>query len=252
MTLGEKLQALRVGAGLSQEGLAERLTVSRQAVSKWELDKTVPDVKYIVALSELFQVSTDYLLKEDVPAPEKQPTVPPPAGAPPPEPASIRPWYPASTACRVLEIGNVLAASLLAFYLPLYLFNFARPGLWPLAVAAISPPVLLSLARMLLAGVEIPPPVSSPVSAGHGVVRISLELRHRLAVRLRGSHRRPAGQPGGRRCQYPPPPVAAGGAAPAAVVYRVVSGKPCDQTAQGIKNTLCMTHSVFFVLFTGP
>lgn len=157
MTLGEKLQALRVGAGLSQEGLAERLTVSRQAVSKWELDKTVPDVKYIVALSELFQVSTDYLLKEDVPAPEKQPTEQPPTGPLPSEPASVRPWHAAPTACRVLEIGNVLAASLLAFYLPLYLFNFARPGLWPLAVAAISPPVLLSLARMLLAGVEIPP-----------------------------------------------------------------------------------------------
>ena len=62
MTLGEKLQALRTEAGLSQEELAERLDVSRQAVSKWELDKTTPDVRYIVALSGLFQVSTDYLL----------------------------------------------------------------------------------------------------------------------------------------------------------------------------------------------
>ena len=59
-----KLQNLRTGAGLSQEELAEKLSVSRQAVSKWELDKTVPDVKYIVALSDLFQVTTDYLLKE--------------------------------------------------------------------------------------------------------------------------------------------------------------------------------------------
>ena len=62
MTLGAKIQALRADAGMSQEDLAERLVVSRQAVSKWELDKTVPDVKYIVALSELFLVSTDYLL----------------------------------------------------------------------------------------------------------------------------------------------------------------------------------------------
>ena len=52
---------------MSQEDLAERLVVSRQAVSKWELDKTVPDVKYIVALSELFLVSTDYLLKDTTP-----------------------------------------------------------------------------------------------------------------------------------------------------------------------------------------
>ena len=62
MTLGEKLQSLRAEAGLSQEDLAEHLAVSRQAVSKWELDKTVPDVKYIVALSDLFGVTTDYLL----------------------------------------------------------------------------------------------------------------------------------------------------------------------------------------------
>ena len=59
MTLGEKIQMLRINAGLSQEGLAERLGVSRQAISKWELDKTVPDVKYIVELIEMFRVSTD-------------------------------------------------------------------------------------------------------------------------------------------------------------------------------------------------
>ena len=52
MTLGEKIQALRTDIGLSQEDLAERLGVSRQAVSKWELDKTVPDVKYNADLPE--------------------------------------------------------------------------------------------------------------------------------------------------------------------------------------------------------
>ena len=71
LTLGEKLQNLRTDAGMSQEDLADRLGVSRQAISKWELGKTVPDVKYIVALSDLFQVTTDYLLKE--PAAETPP-----------------------------------------------------------------------------------------------------------------------------------------------------------------------------------
>ena len=64
MTFGEKLQTLRTDADLSQEDLAARLGVSRQAISKWELNKTMPDVKYIVALSDLFQVTTDSLLKE--------------------------------------------------------------------------------------------------------------------------------------------------------------------------------------------
>ena len=59
MTLGEKLQNLRTDAGMSQEDLADRLGVSRQAISKWELGKTVPDVKYIVELSNLYRISTD-------------------------------------------------------------------------------------------------------------------------------------------------------------------------------------------------
>ena len=156
MTLGEKLQSLRAEVGLSQEDLAERLDVSRQAVSKWELDKTVPDVKYIVALSDLFGVTTDYLLREDASAPKEQPTEQPLTGPLPSEPASVRPWHAAPTACRVLEIGNVLAVSLLVLYLPMYLFNVARPGLWPLTLAVITLPVMAVLARMLLADVEIP------------------------------------------------------------------------------------------------
>ena len=75
MTLGEKLQTLRSLAGLSQEELAEQLGVSRQAVSKWELDKTVPEVRYIVSISGIFGVTTDFLLKEDAGAAE-------PAGSP--------------------------------------------------------------------------------------------------------------------------------------------------------------------------
>lgn len=64
MTLGEKLARLRKARGMSQEQLAAALGVSRQAVSKWELGEAVPDVSRVVAMSELFGVTTDYLLKE--------------------------------------------------------------------------------------------------------------------------------------------------------------------------------------------
>ncbi len=64
MNLGEKIQQLRKASGLSQEQLAEQLDVSRQSVSKWELNESVPDVRKIVMISELFSVSTDELLKE--------------------------------------------------------------------------------------------------------------------------------------------------------------------------------------------
>lgn len=64
MTFGEKLQKLRREKGLSQDQLAEKLNVSRQAISKWERGEALPDTDKIVGLSELLSVSTDYLLKE--------------------------------------------------------------------------------------------------------------------------------------------------------------------------------------------
>ena len=64
MKLGNKITALRKARGMSQEQLAQMLEVSRQAVSKWELNETIPDANRVVAISELFGVTTDYLLKE--------------------------------------------------------------------------------------------------------------------------------------------------------------------------------------------
>ncbi len=61
MTLGQKIQALRKQAGLSQESLADMLNVSRQAVSKWETCQSYPDTENLLALAELFQVSADDL-----------------------------------------------------------------------------------------------------------------------------------------------------------------------------------------------
>lgn len=69
MTLGEKIYSLRVKNGLSQESFGEKLGVSRQSVSKWETDQSVPELDKIVMISELFTVTTDYLLKESVAEP---------------------------------------------------------------------------------------------------------------------------------------------------------------------------------------
>ena len=64
MTFGEKLQKLRQKAAMSQDALAERLDVSRQAVSRWERDETMPETDKVVALADLFAVTTDYLLRQ--------------------------------------------------------------------------------------------------------------------------------------------------------------------------------------------
>lgn len=65
MTMAEKILALRKKAGLSQEELADKLGVSRQAVSRWEMGSAFPDAPNILGLSRLFGVSTDYLLYDE-------------------------------------------------------------------------------------------------------------------------------------------------------------------------------------------
>ena len=66
MILADKIIELRKKNGWSQEELAEKLGVSRQAVSKWEGAQSVPDIQRILEMSRLFSVSTDYLLKDDM------------------------------------------------------------------------------------------------------------------------------------------------------------------------------------------
>lgn len=68
MTPGEKIQRLRRQQGLSQEALAERITVTRLTISKWELNQSSPDLFFIAQLSDIFNVSSDYLIKDDMEA----------------------------------------------------------------------------------------------------------------------------------------------------------------------------------------
>lgn len=65
MILADKIIEERKRNAWSQEELAEKLGVSRQSVSKWEGAQSIPDLNRILQLAELFNVSTDYLLKED-------------------------------------------------------------------------------------------------------------------------------------------------------------------------------------------
>ena len=65
MKFHDKLIKLRKSKGISQEELAEMLDVSRQAISRWELGSTLPDIPNLLKISELFNVSTDYLIRDD-------------------------------------------------------------------------------------------------------------------------------------------------------------------------------------------
>ena len=63
MNMADRIQHLRKSKGISQEELADKVGVSRQAVSKWESEQSTPDIEKVILLSDFFDVTTDYLLK---------------------------------------------------------------------------------------------------------------------------------------------------------------------------------------------
>ncbi|SLM86966.1 helix-turn-helix domain-containing protein [Vagococcus fluvialis] len=66
MKIGEKIKSLRQSNNLTQKELAEKLNVSSQAISNWEREKGYPDIANIIQLSDLFSISLDTLIKEDL------------------------------------------------------------------------------------------------------------------------------------------------------------------------------------------
>ena len=95
MNLSDRIQYLRKARGISQEGLADQLGVSRQAVSKWESEQSMPDLDKIISMSDYFDVTTDYLLKGIEPVVQKE------------EEQSIRHRRIASNICYQLSLGFV-------------------------------------------------------------------------------------------------------------------------------------------------
>ena len=95
MNLSDRIQYLRKVRGISQEGLAEKLGVSRQAVSKWESEQSMPDLDKIISMSDYFEVTTDYLLKGIEPVVQKE------------EEQSIKHRRIASNICYQLSLGFI-------------------------------------------------------------------------------------------------------------------------------------------------
>ena len=95
MNLSDRIQYLRKARGISQEGLADQLGVSRQAVSKWESEQSMPDLDKVISMSDYFEVTTDYLLKGIEPVVQKE------------EEQSIKHRRIASNICYQLSLGFV-------------------------------------------------------------------------------------------------------------------------------------------------
>ena len=79
MKFHEKLFGLRKQSGMTQSDLAEKLNVSRQAVSRWEMGTAKPEVDTLIAISDLFDVSLDYLVRDKMEPPKGMPDEPLPA-----------------------------------------------------------------------------------------------------------------------------------------------------------------------------
>lgn len=108
---------LRKQNGLSQQDLADRLGVSRQAISRWETGAVQPLADSVKSLAQVFQVSTDYLLNDDLDTPTPPPTAQP---APPQEKQSARKhrkWLLALAALAAAAVLVLVTAVATAYYL---------------------------------------------------------------------------------------------------------------------------------------
>lgn len=72
MNIADRIQSLRKTKGISQEELADKVGVSRQAVSKWESEQSTPDLEKVIIMSDYFGVTTDYILKGIEPTIDKE------------------------------------------------------------------------------------------------------------------------------------------------------------------------------------
>lgn len=118
MSLAKKMIELRKQNGLSQQDLADRLGVSRQAISRWETGAVQPLADSVKSLAQVFQVSTDYLLNDDLDDPTPLPTAQPvPPQEEPKSARKHRKWLLALAALAAAAVLVLVTAAGTAYYL---------------------------------------------------------------------------------------------------------------------------------------
>ena len=157
MILSEKIIMLRKKYGWSQEELAERLDISRQSVSKWESGASIPDLERIVSMSQLFGVTTDYLLKDEMEETEFA--------------DEMTPEITEGKVITVEEANTFLEATK----------KYAARIAPAVALCVVSPTVLLWLAGMADAGRG---PLTEDAAGGIGVIVLLLMVAVAVAVFL--------------------------------------------------------------------
>lgn len=141
MTLGQKLTNLRKARNMTQEELSEAIGVTRQTISKWELDTSTPDLDYLCKLCDLFGVTADYLIRperetvetaETAPSPPTEQAPPPPRTEPTPPSAD-----PSAKTVSGLRFAGwalfILGIALIQVAILFVLFRISSTALWILA-----------------------------------------------------------------------------------------------------------------------
>ena len=141
MTLGQKLTNLRKARNMTQEELSEAIGVTRQTISKWELDTSTPDLDYLCKLCDLFGVTADYLIrpeKETVETAETAPSPPTEQAPPPPRTEPTPPSAdPSAKTVSGLRFAGwalfILGLVLIQVAILFVLFRISSTALWILA-----------------------------------------------------------------------------------------------------------------------
>ena len=138
MTLGQKITNLRKARGMTQEELSESIGVTRQTISKWELDTSTPDLDYLCKLCDLFGVTADYLIRPEKETVETAPPPPTEQAPPPPRTESTPP--PAAPSVKTLSGLRfagwalfILGIALIQVAILFILFRISSTALWILA-----------------------------------------------------------------------------------------------------------------------
>ena len=139
MSFGQNLQFLRkMRDGMTQEELSESIGVTRQTISKWELDTSTPDLDYLCKLCDLFGVTADYLIRPEKETVETAPPPPTEQAPPPPRTESTPP--PAAPSVKTLSGLRfagwalfILGIALIQVAILFILFRISSTALWILA-----------------------------------------------------------------------------------------------------------------------
>lgn len=129
MRLEEKLTVLRKESGYTQLDLAEKVRVSRQAISKWETGRALPSMEKLKYLSELFGVSVDYLLNDDMteePKPKEQEPAPEPQTEEPQTEEAVFPEKEKGKPVRWKYITALLLAVLLGLLIGVFVGKYSE------------------------------------------------------------------------------------------------------------------------------